>query len=106
MKAQEYPIEHFKMMVDITNALALLPIQLLSHVYEYEVFGSWWFTCLSSGQKYRVLFDGRDGVLRIQLPNGKDWPDDWSDIRSIEIARADLNANNILKHVLSVIKST
>jgi len=66
MKPQDYPIEHFQLMVNIASALAGFSAQILQQHYHYESFGSWWFSFRFKGQELRVVFDGKDGSLSLQ----------------------------------------
>ncbi len=75
MKAQDYPVAHFKLMSVLTFSLAAESVQILEHSYTYEAFGSWWVKCSFSGHQFRVVLDGRDYQLSIQKPDGKDWKD-------------------------------
>ena len=73
MKPQDYPIEHFQLMVIIASALAGFPAQILQQHYHYESFGSWWFSFRFKGQELRVVFDGKDGNLSLQKKVASDW---------------------------------
>src|SRR5687768_1637684 len=66
MESHDYPIEHFRMMAQVTARLKSLPALILEHSYSYESFGSWWFTFERSGRKFRVIFDGRDEYLSLE----------------------------------------
>lgn len=41
--------------------------QLMEHTYGYSSFGSWLFTFKKSGQTYRVVYDGKENDLRLEL---------------------------------------
>jgi hypothetical protein len=43
MESHDYPIEHFRMMAEVTARLKSIPALILEHSYSYESFGSWWF---------------------------------------------------------------
>lgn len=75
MKAQDYTVAHFNLMADLAIRLSSKSVQLLEHSYNHEAFGSWWFICKSSGQQFRIVFDGKDYLLRIQISAGKHWKD-------------------------------
>jgi len=72
---QDYTIGHFQMMTEIATRLAPLSAQILEHHYNYESFGSWWFTFRRAGREFRIMFDGRDEWLFLQ-----DAADDFRDI--------------------------
>ena len=65
MEAHDYPIKHFRMMVEIATHLKSVPALILEHSYDFECFGSWWFTFKRSGKRFRVSFDGRDKFLSL-----------------------------------------
>jgi hypothetical protein len=66
MESHDYPIEHFKMMVELSARLKSIPALILEHSYSYETFGSWWFAFERSGRRFRVIFDGRDEYLSLE----------------------------------------
>jgi hypothetical protein len=66
MESHDYQIEHFRMMAEIASRLKSSSALILEHSYSYESFGSWWFIFRRSGQKYRVVFDGRDKYLNFE----------------------------------------
>jgi hypothetical protein len=66
MDALDYPIEHFLLMTEITKDLKEISVQILAHEYHYKSFGSWFFTFQNHGQKYRLIFDGKDNELRLE----------------------------------------
>jgi hypothetical protein len=51
---------------DLVARLACLPAQLLEHHYHPASFGSWWLLVRYGGQQYRVVFDGKESVHRVE----------------------------------------
>ena len=90
MTGYDYPIEHFQMMAEISTRLQQIPAQLLEHNYNYQAFGSWFFTFRSSGTKYRITFDGRDHSVGLEKAISEATPAsanantrviEWNDLR-------------------------
>jgi hypothetical protein len=80
MEGPDYPIEHFKLMVSVSEHLKSAAAQILKHEYHYQTFGSWWTVFRRHGEKYRLIFDGRDTLLILQRfaaegPHAEDWND-------------------------------
>jgi hypothetical protein len=73
MKSQNYPIGYFQLMAKGASALAGFPAQILQQSYNYESFGSWWFSFRFKGQELRVVFDGKDGTLFLQKKVASEW---------------------------------
>jgi hypothetical protein len=88
MKAQDYPIEHFKFMSELAIGLASTPAQILEHRYNYESFGSWWFKCKFSGKVYRVVYDGRDDCISIEKKYGLVWKEVKTDSTGLSTSDA------------------
>ena len=65
MEGTEYPIEHFELMTKVANYLRSEQVQMLEHEYRYKTFGSWWFVIQIRGENFRIVCDGRDGILRL-----------------------------------------
>jgi hypothetical protein len=70
MEPHDYPIEHFKMMAEVAVRLKSVPAIILRSDYNYESFGSWWFTFRRSGNTFRITFDGRDRYLNLERAHG------------------------------------
>jgi hypothetical protein len=96
MRAQEYPVEHFKFMSELASSLIPIPIQIMEHHYHYESFGSWVFTCRYKGKEYRVVYDGKDGCFSMQKQKGPDWEE-------IKTVQQDLSASAALKFILETL---
>jgi hypothetical protein len=65
-------------MIDLSDTLTKFPAQILQHIYDYEAFGSWWLTIKYKGKRYRILFNGKEGRLVIELAE----VDEWKEIAS------------------------
>jgi hypothetical protein len=98
MKAEDYPIEHFKFMNELAVGLAKVPAQILEHNYIYESFGSWWFTCRYSSSEFRVVFDGKETMLAVQKATESGWMD------LISNSEKKLDAEKLLRFILEVFK--
>ena len=72
------------MMAEVTTRLKSIPALILEHSYSYESFGSWWFTFKRSGQKFRIVFDGRDGYLNLDRGRGVDGSKIVSEWQSVD----------------------
>lgn len=82
MEPQDYPIAHFAAMTAIAKALKPLPAQILAHGYDYSSFGSWWLVIHSRGIRFRVVFDGREQMLRIERSASRNEPFSWDTVVS------------------------
>ena len=83
MNAEDYPVEHFRQMLALSEDLRARSIQILSHEYHYDTFGSWWTTLRHRGATLRILFDGKEGNLILQRagehkPHHR--PSQWEDV--------------------------
>jgi hypothetical protein len=103
MKGHDYPFKHFEMMHELAGRLRDTSVQLLAHSYHYETFGSWWFTFMRHGERYRVVFDGKDFVLRFEQNVGLGFKADWPVISEDPIS--DKTSTEIINAVLSLIVS-
>ena len=66
MESQEHPLRHFQGMVELAGELRSLPAQILEHTYNYSAFGSWWTTVQRRGITFRIVFDGKEGQMRLE----------------------------------------
>jgi hypothetical protein len=66
MDPQEYPVRHFESMAELAAELRTVPAQVLEHAYHYSAFGSWWTTLRRTGIAFRIVFDGKEGQLRLE----------------------------------------
>lgn len=89
MKGQDYPVEHFRMASKIAEGLRAKDIQLLRHEYHYQAFGSWLIEYMRAGERFRIVFDGRDSQLRIDVNLG-DWMEaNWKEINARTVSKMD-----------------
>ena len=77
---EDHAIRHMEQMVQLVAALKSLPVQVLGHWYSYECFGSWTMDLRFKGAAFRILGDGRDGVLTLQRSTSKQRPYDWDQL--------------------------
>ena len=66
MEAQDYPLKHFQLMVELATELKQLSVQLEEHGYYSTAFGSWFVVFRCQGQNFRLFFDGKEGELLIE----------------------------------------
>lgn len=94
MDALDYPIEHFSLMSEIAKRMKGMSAQILRHEYNYESFGSWWFTFRWHGDLHRVLYDGKEFTLTVETAverqkSTQHFPDAdgefWKEISSVPI---------------------
>lgn len=57
---------HFRAIADFTDLLVPTHAQLLEHHYDDAAFGSWWISLRRRRVDFRVVFDGRDSVYRLE----------------------------------------
>jgi hypothetical protein len=66
-------------MVQFATALKQLPAQVLEHTYSYSAMGTWTTTLRFRGIPLRVLFDGREGEVRLERSASRKPPYDWQE---------------------------
>jgi len=87
MESHDYPIEHFKIMAELSIRLKSSLVLILEHHYHYESFGSWWFAFKQSGKKFRVVFDGRDNYLSLEpAVNVDKFKADWQSVNGKQLS--------------------
>ena len=92
------------MMRGIVERLPEIPVKFLAHAYSYATMGSWWFTFMRRGERFRVVLDGRDDFLRLDR-NKALWPGaDWEEIDQEGISNT--SSEGIIEAVLTLIKRT
>lgn len=68
------------MMLDISVRFNEAGVQLLEHKYAYASFGSWITRVMFKGERYRLIYDGRDGCVNLDKNEGM-WPkEDWHEL--------------------------
>jgi hypothetical protein len=97
LSPQDYPVRHFSQMEQLSAALRSAHVQVLSHEYYYESFGSWSTTVRCGGNHYRLAFDGRDRTYSVdKLDNGQIslpiWQSEADKLPMTEIIAAVLSA--------------
>ena len=85
-------------MSDMAIALSGFPAQILEHNYNYESFGSWWFSFRFKGQEFRLVFDGKDAQLSLKEKTASDWKEIASDQTKHP------NATNMISFIREAIK--
>ena len=96
MESNVYPIQHFEMMRELATRVKAFPILILSHAYHYEAFGSWWFQFKRSGQRYRIVFDGKDQKIRLETNIGDELKAEWGEIRIVDVLERDAESTILL----------
>ena len=102
MDPQDYPIRHMEQMVKLATALKSLPAQVLDHWYSYESFESWRMDLRFQGVAFRIVCDGKDGVLTLQRSTSKKHPYDWGQLVWERHIDGDVIA---LKEIVDVLRS-
>ena len=105
MKGTDYPIEHFDLMKSVASYLESVDVQMLEQEYRYRTFGSWWFVIQIKGDNFRVVWDGREGVLILNSDKGHKAPFgyEWIDWITVPIGR-DANSD-ILGEIKKLIET-
>lgn len=101
MESHDYPLRHFELMIKLAGELKAIDAEMLEHNYNYESFGSWWFTIMLRGQRYRIVYDGKGYFLRIDQNAGEKFKEDWREM--IEEPLVDRNDEQLVRQVLSLI---
>jgi len=104
VEKSEYQIRHFEMMRDIVERLPEIPVKFLAHYYSYETMGSWWFTFMLGGERFRVVLDGRDDFLRLDRNKADRLRADWEEIDQEPIAKG--VDDEIIEAVIKLVKRT
>jgi hypothetical protein len=105
MDALQYQMEHFQFMSRVAERLSELKLEFRSHTYDYDTFGSWFFIFRKAGRYYRVIYDGRDYYLALQIPRQRPtrrWSEPWSDVASSK-SDSHLPADRLIEATFSLI---
>jgi hypothetical protein len=105
MEAKDYIISHFDLMHKLALYFGTLSAIIIEEKYDYNTFGSWWCIFKKSGILYRLIYDGRDYALYLQINmNNKNIGQElnWKDIRSKQVKSQDSN-NKILSEITDLI---
>lgn len=101
MESHDYPIEHFELMRELATQLKSVSILILEHNYNYESFGSWWFTFMLRGERYRIVYDGKNYFLNLEQNIGRGFKAEWREVAGKELSERD--ANNVSSAVSSLL---
>ena len=101
MEAYDYPIQHFEIMRDLAGRLKAVPVQIFEHTYRYDAFGSWWLAFMKRGERYRIVYDGKESVLRIEQNADPPFSSDWREL--LDVPCEDNSVNSVIEKVLSLI---
>ena len=104
MKGQDPAVEHFKMACTIAENLHAMEIQLLRHEYYYESFGSWLIEYLRAGERFRIVFDGKDREIRLDANLGDWMKANWKEINALIVSNTD--EDNLARLTLLMISET
>ena len=80
MEPQDYPVEHFRLMVRIAEDLRTLPAQIVAHEYCHDAFGSWTTTVRRRGGTFRIAFDGKEREVRLERETTKGKASEWAQV--------------------------
>ena len=72
MTAKDYRDANERMMTEITDKLSSISFRIIEHEYDYACFGSWYFVCNNADKEFRIVFDGKDSILCVQVKTEKD----------------------------------
>jgi len=67
-------------MLDISVRLNEAGVKLLEHKYAYESFGSWIIKVMFKGERYRMIYDGRDACVYLQKNMELGLKEDWHEL--------------------------
>lgn len=88
-------------MREIAVRLKTIPVQILEHAYHYEAFGSWWFTFMSNGEKYRMVYDGKETCIRLEKNVSLSLNADWQSLSEVQCEET--TSKSVIEKVLTVI---
>ena len=71
MSRRDYEARHAEFFKVVGALLESLGFRILKHEYMYQLFGSWYVEFADDGFHYRLVLDGRDDRLTIEL-DGKE----------------------------------
>jgi hypothetical protein len=91
--------QHFALMGRVSSSLGTLPAELLEHHYEPHSFGSWWFTLRYKRKAMRVVFDGREADLRLEIQT--EGQQDWRVISTVSDLKSASQIEQGLSELLS-----
>ena len=103
MHGFEYPIQHFHLMARVAKDLKSFGIQMLEASYAYKSFGSWWFAYQIKGENYRVVWDGRDGSLRLDADNGFKAPFSYQWTEVVEVDASGLSEDALTERIIELV---
>lgn len=66
--------------IEVALLIRKLGCELREIQYDRQAFGSWYVTLKGARAFARVVWDGKEGVLRVQTPADRDrsgWQDTW-----------------------------
>lgn len=82
MEAQDYPVEHFRLMARLAEDLRALPAQIVEHAYHHDALGSWFTTVRRHGRIFRIVFDGKEGQVRLERETAAAKSEQWEELCS------------------------
>ncbi len=103
MGHDDYSLQNIEMMADLTSCLKTVNVKMREYSYHPELFGSWWFTFTRYGERYRLIFDGKESCLRLEKNKNALFKSDWQELR--ENSLPDKRSDTIIDAVLSIIKA-
>lgn len=77
MDGHDYPLDHFRQMATLSEAIKPLSAEIRSHSYSPEAFGSWCIVVRCREVRLKLIFEGRDGEYRLERSTSRKPPDDW-----------------------------
>jgi hypothetical protein len=69
---------HLAEQADLAGALTAVPAEIVEHHYSETDFGSWWTLIRCRGQRFRLVFDGRDRAYRLEHDSNSEFGTTWN----------------------------
>lgn len=73
--------ETLNTLIEFIKNLEKLPAELYEMSYSPGSFGNWIIVIRNKGKRFRIIFDGRDGFISIEISSSRKTPDlEWTEI--------------------------
>ncbi len=106
MDALQDQLDHTRLMSQIVEKLSQLGFEFRSSTYDHATMGSWLFTFRRGVADYRVVYEGRDYLLSLQVPRKPPDPgwDPWVDVASKRVERP-ISPELLLEETFNLIRA-
>ena len=98
MNALDYPVQHFELMLELSQSLRESEAQVQEHHYVYSSFGSWWVSFRTKAGLFRFVYDGRDSCISLDRATVHGTPE-WHSVL-VRVARSD-QLSDVVRTVLA-----